>query len=70
MFVRYNQINGYTKIKNMKKLMLLLFVASTIAVTSCKKESEVTPTKNDKTLKMDGSEDQTSLDKSTLGHWD
>ena len=52
----------------MKKLMILLFVATTIAVTSCKKESDVTPTKNDKTVKMN--DDTSSIDKSNVSSWD
>ncbi|WP_157687504.1 hypothetical protein [Pedobacter psychrophilus] len=49
--------------------MIMLFVVSAIAATSCKKESEVAPSKNDKTIKMtEGDED--NIDKSNVGTWD
>jgi hypothetical protein len=54
----------------MKKLIIMLMVVSAIAATSCKKESQVAPTKNDKNIKMTGSEDQTSIDKSNVSSWD
>ncbi len=53
----------------MKKLMIMLFVVSAIAATSCKKEAGVVPSKSDKTVKMNGG-DEVSIDKSNVGTWD
>ncbi|MBC7474323.1 MAG: hypothetical protein H7263_08535 [Candidatus Sericytochromatia bacterium] len=46
----------------------MLFAVSAIAATSCKKESEVAPSKNDKSIKM--SDDNSSIDKSNVSTWD
>ena len=48
----------------------MIFVVSAIAATSCKKEGEVTPSKNNKNIKLTGGEDQPSIDKSNVGTWD
>ena len=54
----------------MKKLMIMIFVVSAIAAISCKKESEVILSNNDKNISMTGGEDQPSIDKSNVGTWD
>ena len=44
----------------MKKLLVILFAVTAIAATSCKKDSETTPSNKVKV----------SQDKSTVGTWD
>jgi hypothetical protein len=53
----------------MKKLIIMLMVVSAVAATSCKKESSVSPLKNDKTVKA-ADDGTTSLDKGNVSTWD
>jgi hypothetical protein len=54
----------------MKKLIIMLVVVSAVAVTSFKKDSEVSPLKADITVKMNGGDEPTSIDKSNVSTWD
>ncbi len=53
----------------MKRLLIALFFVSGVAATSCKKESNVSPLKNDKTVKT-ADDGTTSLDKGNVSTWD
>jgi hypothetical protein len=57
------------KYKIMKRLLIALFFVSAVAATSCKKESSVSPLKNDKTVKT-ADDGTTSLDKGNVSTWD
>jgi hypothetical protein len=52
----------------MKKTIIMLMVVSAVAATSCKKENNVSPLKNDKTVKT--TDDGTTIDKGNVSTWD
>jgi hypothetical protein len=54
----------------MKKLMIMLVVVSAVVATSCKKDSEVISSKADITVRMNGGDEPTSIDKSNVSTWD
>ena len=45
-------------------------LVSAVAATSWKKESGITPSKNNINIKVNDVEDQPSIDKSNVGTWD
>jgi hypothetical protein len=52
----------------MKKLILIALGVLAIGVTSCKKDAETTPKKEDTTLQTN--DDDISIDKGDVGTWD
>ena len=52
----------------MKKLLIIVLGVLAIGVTSCQKDSETAPVKQDTSLQTNGDAD--SIDKSNVGTWD
>jgi hypothetical protein len=52
----------------MKKLIIIALGVLAIGATSCKKDVETAPVKEDLTLQTN--DDDTSIDKSNVGTWD
>jgi hypothetical protein len=53
----------------MKKLIIIALGVLAIVATSCKKDAETAPVKQDLTIQTNGGDD-TSIDKGNLGTWD
>jgi hypothetical protein len=54
----------------MKKLLIIALGVLAIGATSCKKDVEIAPIKEDLTLQINDGDDDTSIDKGNLGTWD
>jgi len=56
------------KYKIMKKFLVIALVVLAISATSCQKDSETAPVKQDSALQTNGEGD--SIDKGNIGTWD
>ncbi len=54
----------------MKKILLALVVVGAISATSCKKDADIAPVNNEKSLKVNGGPNNFEVDKTDVGSWD